>query len=255
MTDKNKNKSLELYKNDVITFLNNHRYNENKHDKPTHQSWGNIIQGKFYILDDIKEFMEIYCNAINNNIYDFSILEIQKEYSPIIIDIDLKLPIENYTPKTRLYDNELILNIINKFITIMDIYLNYNKNDINICVFEKNIVELDDICKDGIHIMFPDICADINLRHLIRHKVVELCNKDGLFQIYLDTADKIIDKAVVSSNGWFLYGSKKPGGQNYKLTQVYNGLLEKIDLQTDIIKYLSIHYKKNRYSKKSNFIK
>ena len=54
-----------------INYLNNHRYkkDENTQIKETHSSWGPILQGSFYLDDtQVKEFMELYCNAIKNGV-------------------------------------------------------------------------------------------------------------------------------------------------------------------------------------------
>ena len=243
---------MNKIKQDIINFLNNHRYKEDDEiDKATHNSYGNLIKGKFYIdKKDMKEFMNLYILAIENKIYDFSILEVQKEYSPIIIDIDLKSPIEDYKNNERLYTDELIMNIISKYISIIEKYLIIDKNNFTINIFEKKkAVTTDDLCKDGFHIMFPSICIKKNLRELIRHEVVELCKTDNIFDIYLESADKIIDKAVVYSNGWFLYGSRKPGGQLYTLTYSYDYDFNEINIDNPI-KYFSLHIKQNRYSEK-----
>ena len=104
-------------------------------DKPTHQSWGNVIKGRFYInSEDGKEFMAMYNDAIENNVTDFSILEMQKEYSPIIVDIDLKIPTDDYQNK-RLYDN----NLINNIFKISSLGSECNINYVNY----KNIVDYD----------------------------------------------------------------------------------------------------------------
>jgi hypothetical protein len=220
MTD---SKNREKYRNAVVEYLNGHRYNDETDEKYTHQSWGTILRGKFTLnKDDLKKFMEIYTEAIINGISDLSILEVQQEYSPIIVDIDLKLPIENYESNTRLYTNDMIENIIKSYLIAIDEYVKI-PSDIKICIFEKELpTENEDICKDGFHIYFPDIITSANIRHLIRHKVVKMYNDDLLFEIFTDIPDKIIDKAVVSSNGWLLYGSRKPGGQIYTLTKMYD---------------------------------
>jgi hypothetical protein len=247
MPANNNCKKMDECKQKVINFLCNHRYNDDMEDKPTHQSWGNVIKGRFYInSEDGKEFMAMYNDAIENNVTDFSILEMQKEYSPIIVDIDLKIPTDDYQNK-RLYDNNLINNIIKKFLNAFDKYIEFDKTNFKICVFEKkSVTKLDDICKDGFHLIFPDICANVITRHLIRQYVVNLCTDENIFETFLETPDKIIDKAVVSSNGWFLYGSKKPGGQMYKLSQVYNYNLEKIELNGNLVIFFSLHYKKKK---------
>jgi hypothetical protein len=69
-------------------FLAKHRA-QPEEQTPTHQSWGTVIQGVFHIgKEDIKEFTNLYSKAVVDN--HLSILEIQKEYSPILIDIDLR---------------------------------------------------------------------------------------------------------------------------------------------------------------------
>jgi len=260
MVDIKSNKNNE-YRNKLINFMNDHRYNPEMEKKPTHQSWGNVIIGKFYIdSKNIKEFMDLYTLAIKNNVDNLSILEIQKEYSPIIVDIDLKKPSNDHDINKRLYDDNLIKNIITKYIKSIKIYLDLkdtNENELRVCVFEKNtMTHMGDILKDGFHIVFPDLCADTNIRHLIRHNVVESCKEESIFEDYLENADKIIDKCVVSSNGWFLYGSVKPGGYPYNLSQIYNFKLEIIYTfdKNDIEKFItlfSIHNDKSRYSKKN----
>ena len=256
MTEKSNRKKLDKYRYDVIEFLSNHRYTDDMEQKPTHQSWGNIIQGRFFLdKDKVKEFLKLYCLAIENGVTDFSILEIQKEYSPIIVDIDLKAPNDN--SNKRLYDQELVENIISKYIEAINKYLDVPPYNFKICLFEKKrSTDADDNIKDGFHIMFPDLSVHSKIRHLIRNEVVNSC--DDLFDQYLEGPDKVIDKSVVSSNGWFLYGSKKPCCETYTLTKIYNMELEVVyDYTTDevlkdsyIIEYLSLHKKYKRYSKK-----
>jgi len=100
----------------VYDLLDKCRYNEDSKAIPTHQSYG-LFCGVF-VLDKIqrKELMSLYIKAINSGIKDFSILERQKEFAPIIVDIDLEMPTEDYKINTRLYNNKLILNIIKKYI-------------------------------------------------------------------------------------------------------------------------------------------
>jgi P4 family phage/plasmid primase-like protien len=257
MTDSKLNKKLDVYRKAVVDYLNEHRYTEESDDKPTHQSWGTIIRGKFTLNKDIKKFMEIYTEAIENGVSDLSILEVQQEYSPIIVDIDLKLPIQNYESNTRLYTNKMIENIIKKYLIAIDEYVNM-PSDIKICIFEKELPsETDDVCKDGFHIYFPEIITSANIRHLIRHRVVKMYNEDdNLFEQFAEIPDKIIDKAVVSSNGWLLYGSKKPSGQIYKLTKIYDKKLnitythDSGDFTTaQIIKFFSLNTGKRNNKK------
>jgi P4 family phage/plasmid primase-like protien len=228
MTEKNNKNTLSKYKGKLYDFLKKNKYTDESVEKFTHLSYG-PFQGKFVITkENRKEFMDLYIAAINNGVNDLVILEKQKEFAPIIIDIDLKIPHENYENK-RLYNDKLILNIAKKYIDTIQLYLNVKKDNLNFVLLEKKHADKKDlIYKDGFHIMFPLISVNSKIRHLIRHKVVQLCNEDNTFERYSNNSDDIIDKAVVSSNGWFLYGSSKPGSQIYKISKIFTKKLKVI---------------------------
>jgi len=257
------NKKVDKYRKLLFSFLDNYKYMDNSNEKHTHTSYG-AIYGKYTIPKEYsKDFIKIYSEAIKNNVNDLSILEVQPEYGPIIIDIDLKNPIddcESINQNGRLYDNDLIISVIEKYKKAITTYLEIkDKNTFKIAVFEKkHKTELNDIYKDGFHIIFPDVIANVATRHLLRHKVVEMCREDNIFETFIDDVEKIIDKAVVSSNGWFLYGSKKPeANESYKLTKIYNFNLEVISNEElnlsdeDIIQSFSLHLNYRKYNKKN----
>ena len=246
-----KNECLEKLKE----LLNNNRIVN--HDEPfTHLSYGNIL-GKFNIPDDkINEFMKCYIKCIKYGCDNLSLLEKQKQYSPLLIDIDLKACTKNDNDK--LYDYELIETIINYYKEAIEEYLIIpDKSKIKIGVFEKeNVKEIDDYYKDGIHIVFPDIITNIETRHLIRLKVVEKCIENKIFDDYIEKTEKILDKAVVSSNCWFLYGSRKPEDKEaYKLTYFYNytdndylnNYVQELD-ESKIIQLFSMNLNYNKYN-------
>ena len=229
MTEKNDSKKLAKLKERVYDLLDKNRFNENTKVEPTHQSYG-LFRGVF-VLDKLnrKEFMELYTKAIIGGVKDLSILERQKDFAPIIIDVDLELPSEEYKIGSRLYNNNMIIDITKKYIEAINTYLDVPDGQFRICLFEKpKPQEKEGIFKDGFHVMFPDLCVYTKMRHLIRYKVVKMCDEEGTFDGFLNGPDKIIDKAVVSSNGWFLYGSAKPNGQLYTLSCIYDMKLNKI---------------------------
>lgn len=270
MTEKIDIKKLNKMKDRVWDFLDKNRHSEENKEGPTHLSYG-LFNGKFF-LDEMKhkEFMTLYTKAVTAGVEDLSILERPKENAPLIIDIDLEIPIENYEEGTRLYSNKLILNIIQKYIDSINKYLNVPEDKFRICLFEKQRPqEKDTTYKDGFHLMFPEVSVMTKMRHLLRYYVVRMCEEEGLFEDYLHGADKIIDKSVVSTNGWFLYGSKKPNGQMYTLSCIYDKKLSKIynpsylfDIDNNpvdplgmetLVDYLSLQTKK--YSKKKYLTK
>jgi hypothetical protein len=253
MTDK---KKIKEYKNLVINWLSNNKCDSNH----THASYGPLLTGKFKLeKENLTEFMRLYNQAIINDVKDLTILEVQPEYGPIIIDIDLKKPSDECLPNGRLYDTNLIMIIIKKYLSVIEKYIKIDKDNFNIATFEKDrATDLNDIYKDGFHIIMPDIILAPAERHKIRHEVVQSCIEDNIFESYIESADKIVDKAVVVSNGWLLYGSKKPDGYNYELKYIYNYNLNCIydylnpDLPIDkIINYFSLQFNPKKYRKKN----
>ena len=277
MTENIENKKLKLmkHKDRVHDFLEKHRYNDEMKEKPSHLSYG-LFQGKFFLdKNKNKDFLTLYADTIEKGITDLSILETQKEFSPIIVDIDLEIPSEDYSEEDklankRLYDDDMMLSIAEKYIDSINKYMKVpNPESSKFCILEKERPTIkDSVIKDGFHIMFPDICTYVKVRHLIRYNVVKLCVEDETFEGFSNIPDKIIDKSVVSTNGWFLYGSCKPSGQTYKLSYIYDHNMELLynnikkvsyDIRTKeelpeeynletLIRFLSIQ--QSRYSKK-----
>lgn len=225
MTEKIDNKKLAKSKERVYDLLEKNRCTDENKDSATHLSYG-IFSGKFLLDKNQRlEFMRLYSKAITDGVNDFSILERQKEYAPIIVDIDLEIPSEDYK-NVRLYSDDMILNIAKKYIDAINSILDVPNGLNKVCVFEKERAqEKDGVYRDGFHLMFPDLCVHTKVRHLIRYKVVKVCDEEKTFEEYLNGPDKIIDKAVVSANGWFLYGSVKPNGIPYSLSTIYDSEL------------------------------
>ena len=212
----------EKYKQKVQAILNKNRI-ENGDVKPTHISYG-LFQGKFALDKDQRSlFMKTYINAIEEGA-ELSILETQKEYGPLLIDIDLELQKDLLKENERLYNDDIIKTLIKNYCKAIEKYYNVSKIDLLASVFEKEkpTIKNEHIVKDGFHIIIPDLCIQTKMRHLIRTEVVKMCDEQNLFDIFSCNADKIIDEAVVSRNSWFLYGSKKPDGQLYELTKMYD---------------------------------
>ena len=269
MTDLNEQKKIDKYRTKVYNYLEEHRHTDEIKERPTHVAYGSIT-GKFYMNSDQKdEFMKLYIKALDNNVNDMPILEAQSEYGPLIIDIDLEQPIDDYKGG-RLYNEKLIHNLINIYVQAIDNYLIVKKEDYRICLFEKSKPqEKESTFRDGFHIMFPQLCVQTKIRHLIRYYAVKLCKDTELFASFTQPAEKIIDKSVVSSNNWFLYGSKKPNGHVYKLKKIYNNNLDVIydhdkgimhDIETGahmnsqydnekLVKYFSLYSKKFKKKK------
>lgn len=218
----NPNKIRKL-KDNVYKFLEKYRVNGGPEIKYTHISMGNSLLGKFNLDKKArKEFNKLYIEAVEYGT-TFSIAEKPKDYAPIMVDIDLEVPIDSYDKNNRLYNDNMIIEIIDTYRQVISKYLDLFGND---KLFDVSLIEKEaptkkaTLIKDGFHLIFHNFCANYKLRHIIREAVVKLLEKSDTFNNFSNTVEKIIDKAVVSSNCWLMYGSKKDDGYLYKLTKI-----------------------------------
>jgi P4 family phage/plasmid primase-like protien len=252
-------KKVDRYNDAIKELLNKNRVE--KGADYTHISMGEYFKGKFFLnKKQIKEFNELYAEAINYGCA-YSIAEKQKEYGPLIIDIDIEIPSENYTNDTRLYNNEMIFNIIDTYREVINNYLDVESDALVASLFEKKEpTKKETIIKDGFHLMFHGLNVHSKLRHLIRHDVVNLLKNCELYKGFIKPIDDIIDKAVVSSNCWLLLGSRKEKGGIYQLTTIYDDLNKPINIKNilenknKLIKLYSLNskYRSEDYETKFN---
>lgn len=173
---------------------------------------------------------------------------------PITVDIDLKYPAD-YT--TRQHDERHVKALLNIYTDAIRQYVDICDAPIDAYVFQrKNPYPKNGNIKDGIHILFPDICTETDIQHLIR---VEVLKKLDLFvdnpEIgslpIKNSNDDVVDLAVISSNNWTMYNAMKPGLRPYKLTNIYRNTGDQFEeLQTGtssledietLVNHLSIH--------------
>jgi len=231
-------KKIKKYQSNVEAYLNKFRVGSGQSIKYTHVSMGEHYTGKF-MLDkkEIKEFNKIYSEAIQNGVV-FSIAEKQKEngYGPLLIDIDLEKPIEDYDEDTRLYNDDMILEIIDAYREVSKQYLDLNSQELVASVFEKpKPTKKVSTVKDGVHIIFHGITAHYKLRYLIRHHVIKKLSDSESFKDFNKPLNDIIDKAVVNTNCWLLVGSKKKDGYLYELKTIYDEFNIPIDITNTLL--------------------
>lgn len=209
------------FNNKIETFLKSFRVST---DDPYNLiSMGDQYKGKFNLDNKTyKQFIKLYGEAAKNGLI-LSLAEKQNEYGPLIIDIDL-LKDKSTDDNQRLYNNEMILLMINTFKSVIREYL-FIENDeqLEVSLFEKPKASIKEHnFKDGFHLIFNSLKIHYKLRYLIRDKVVKLLSDNLIFKTFTESVEKIIDKSVIHTNSWLLPFSKKPEGQLYELTTIYD---------------------------------
>jgi P4 family phage/plasmid primase-like protien len=200
-----------------------------KGQKPTHTRIGNKtlnINGGAYDIDynnerTFKMFLKKYYTYVFKNKGDEYLTELQDKENggPILIDLDFKFKNDI---KERIFDADVISDIIETYIDKIDYYFDLSEIDIfEIFVLLKDeMVKEKDYIKDGIHIQI-----NLKLKHdkqiFLRKKIMHSIN-DEIFNSsgfeFENNLDDIFDYSITSGNtGWLMYGSKKPGGEPYKL--------------------------------------
>jgi P4 family phage/plasmid primase-like protien len=88
-----------------------------------------------------------------------------------------------------------------------------------------------DIYKDGLHIYYPYLPMNEKYRYYVMDSLTQLMiNKELLIGIkYLNNPETIFDTSIIKNNGILMVGSKKEGGTPYKLTNVYDMYLNKMN--------------------------
>jgi P4 family phage/plasmid primase-like protien len=198
--------------------------------KLTHTTLGNKA-GSFDISGDkCDKFMKTYCEVVFNKEVPY-ITECHLQYSPILIDIDIKynLPFCDNNHRYSQNDIESIIKIYNKHI---ESFFNIPIDEFEIYLLEKEhptfSSDEDGVYKykDGVHIMYPKIWSTPNIQFIIRDNVINEFKKSGELNKLVQGQDlkDVFDEAVIERNNWLMYGSAKPNFEKhkYELTRIYN---------------------------------
>jgi P4 family phage/plasmid primase-like protien len=233
-------------KYDIYNFLEEHRVEKGK--TYTHTSMGKPCGAYFIKIEELEFFYQLYEKAILSG-YDLHIVEKHEEYGPIIIDLDFRFDLEINERKHNSTHIEKIIEIyVNEICAVFDI----EKDDhrLTCFVFERDqIYKSNGVTKDGIHLMFPLLISHPPPQHAVRNNILKKIGPLLSDIPLINPISDVVDKAVIESSPWLLFGSKKPNCEPYKITYIYNGLIQNIPIETydfggqSLVKFFSIRNK------------
>jgi P4 family phage/plasmid primase-like protien len=208
---------MTLNKNDdLFTFLK--KFKISKGRDQTHTSMGSPA-GSYYIqTDDNNMFYKKYIESLENN-NNLHITEKHKRFSPILLDFDFRFNVINNNLK-RLYTFDDILEIVKIYTSVLNEYINTDNYRVYILEKKNPSIYKDNIGKDGIHIIIPEIITKSNLQYIIRKKCLELMKPVFERIGIINDIDDIFDEAVIEKNNWLMYGSSKPEKESYEITNI-----------------------------------
>lgn len=238
--------------NKFLTFLKKHKVL--KGEDITHTSLGNPT-GSYYIPHEHSNtFIELYHTEYKKNTKLY-LTEKHRSTSPIVIDLDFRYD-KDSIKVIRKYSQEHIKSFLKVYMKyLLQYVVTFEKPQI--FLLEKPTPRYDvnkGICKDGVHIVIPNIVTIPSTQYKIREIVVEhMQNESNIFEDceFLNDTSDIFDKAVIEKNNWLMYGSAKPDTIPYQVTHIYDyidGEFVEYDETNfpndlDIIKMLSIRNK------------
>jgi P4 family phage/plasmid primase-like protien len=232
------------------SFLSNYR--TERGCEFTHTSLSRPVGSFFIPVDTLNTFYNLYMEAFETDA-DLHITEKHRHISPFLIDFDFRFEMSDGDDVQRRYTAIDVDNIIKLYAKHIVDLVDVPQDTFEVYVLEKPLPTIQNgLLKDGIHIIIPSIVTRPSVQHLIRRKVLEsISDVWGHLNLSNDFGN-VVDEAVIERNNWLMYGSKKVGGECYKITRVveYNitdGSITDKEKNKEESEYVEILSIRNKY--------
>ena len=214
----------------------------------THANW-NITGmskhvGKYHIDDDeYGNFLQAYHTHVFVNKQQAFLLEKHSSTaSPILIDLDFRYPLTS--PLRREFDHTNITHFVTKYAAAFHRFIVYDSPmRFYVQQIPSPLAEKDQ-CKDGVHIVCPDIALKYEDLFVLRKYTLDNAIITSSFPGLTNTPSDCFDESVIKRNNWFLYGSSKsPDRIPYSTTACFvlepDGTLTEESVRESPMEYVS----------------
>ncbi len=213
----------------VYEIINKMRVYENTENTYyTHLTMG-ARPGKYTMDRTLSDtFFNAYCNSYNKQ--QLCILEKPQSFVPVLVDVDIKLPVDSVL---RYTEDQLKSIIHNYQVVLKEIVDNLNDDHLICFVLEKAAYQRDQNTKNGFHLHFPYVfLSKSDQENYLIPRVKTLVKKSAIFStLGFEDSSKLIDACHIK-NAWLMYGSSKSEElKPYLLTKIYNKSLEVISIE------------------------
>lgn len=219
------------------SFLKKYKYikDDENSGKITHTRIGDkkkIYGGSYSIpRDKLKRFYELYHQSVfEGGTFEYLTEKQNPEQGPILIDFDFRY--KNNIEKRKHTQNHII-DIIDLYLLKLKDMLEFDDStSFPVYVMEKpnvNIVETENITKDGIH-MIIGINMSHKLQMLLRKKVLEEISDVWGDLPIINTWESVLDEGIsMGYTNWQMIGSRKPHHECYQLKMFYKTTFDPVD--------------------------
>ena len=242
----------KIHDNELQGFLNDRRCGSEK-GSFTHTSIANPCGAYNIPQSEMGIFWELYNKVVFVDKLDIHLTEriSDREITPFKIDIDLRY----YDSKlTRRYTTEDIYDICKLYMKQIEEWIvSPDGNEREFFVMEKTVPIYDTdrkgnkrsndsgefLVKDGIHIIAPNLTSCAYVQHAVRESVYKNVAPILGRHKFENTYPDIFDKAVIDTNNWQMYGSRKPEKEAYCVTSILNVYTDRVEI-IPLSKYTNI---------------
>jgi P4 family phage/plasmid primase-like protien len=182
--------------------------------------------GNFHIPDqEYPAFLKLYAEKIVATGGLENLTEKQLEEGPILIDVDLKYGLDI---RSRLHNENHIEDLVDILADELSKMLQFDENtNFNIYIQQKpdvNVLEDKGITKDGVHVIVG-VKVDRRTQADLRKRIIPRIRESWADLPIKNVGgwEDVIDDAIASgTNGWQMYGSRKPNHDVYRLCNIFN---------------------------------
>jgi P4 family phage/plasmid primase-like protien len=239
---------------DLGKFLDNFRIFKtvagDDNGKPVEKPTVTSITGGSYNVsqENMTTFYNHYVKAIKEG-KKLTYLETpnrELDYGVVKVDFDFRYPGDNGL--VRMYNRQNIKSIAHVYQTAINKYFNAPPESLTCYVTERTKpykLDDEDKIRDGFHLFF-NIGLPYNFQHVLRTMVIdEIVANDLISNVgTLNPIQDVVDKSVVETGNWFIYGSRKANLEPYLLTMEIDSNGDELDISRwellDLVKTLGI---------------
>jgi P4 family phage/plasmid primase-like protien len=215
-------------------------------EKPTITS---ITGGSYNVTqDNMNTFYNHYVKAIKDG-KKLTYLETpnrELDYGVVKVDFDFRYPGDNGL--VRMYNRQNIKSIARIYQTAINKYFDCSPESLTCYVTERTKpykLEDEDKIRDGFHLFF-NVGLPYNFQHVLRTMIIdEIVANDLISNVgTLNPIQDVVDRSVVETGNWFIYGSRKSNLEPYLLTMEIDSNGDEVDVSRwnmlDLVKTLGI---------------
>ena len=149
--------------------------------------------------------------------------------------------------RDRVYDDEFIEYLIEEINgAIKQLIPEIEEENLIAFVLEKEDGEYEEEksrYKDGLHLQYPLVQINYPAQHKLREMIMERIKDNEIIQGCSNPLKDIVDRSVIETGNWMMYGCAKPEKFPYLVTKVFNPELEELEVpesKLELIKTLCV---------------